>query len=57
MLKLSRKAEESITIQTQEGTITISIEGVRGNQVKVGVDAPRSINVVRTELLETLDEE
>ena len=57
MLKLSRKAEESITIQTKEGTITISIEGIRGKQVKIGVDAPMSINVFRTELLETMGEE
>lgn len=49
MLKLSRKTKDSITIQTQEGTITISIEGIRGKQVKVGVDAPKSINVFRTE--------
>jgi len=57
MLKLSIKAQESITIQTQEGTITISIEGIRGKQVKVGVEAPVSINVFRTELLETMGEE
>jgi len=54
MLVLSRKATESTTLQTQEGTITISIEGIRGKQVKVGIDAPRSVGVVRTELLMTL---
>lgn len=57
MLELSRKTKDSITIQTQEGNITISIEGIRGKQVKVSVDAPKSINVFRAELLETLDEE
>ena len=51
MLVLSRKTKESITLQTQEGTITISIEGIRGKQVKVGIDAPPSVDVDRTELL------
>tara|TARA_R110000868_G_scaffold42266_3_gene143359 strand:- start:8 stop:178 length:171 start_codon:yes stop_codon:yes gene_type:complete len=50
MLVLSRKIKESITLQTQEGTITISIEGIRG-KVKVGIDAPQSVDVDRTELL------
>jgi carbon storage regulator len=57
MLVLSRKIKESITLQTQEGIITISIKGIRGKQIKIGVDAPRSITVVRTDLLETLNEE
>ena len=56
MLVLSRKTKESITLQTQEGTITISIKNIKGQQVKIGIDAPQSVYVVRTELLAILDE-
>lgn len=55
MLILSRKIKESITLQTQEGTITISIKNIKGRQVKVGIDAPQSVYVDRTELLDTSD--
>ncbi len=57
MLVLSRKIKESITLQAQEGTITISIKNIKGQQVKIGIDAPWSINVARTELLEALGAE
>jgi len=57
MLVLSRKIKESITLQTQEGIITISIKNINGRQVKVGIDAPQSVYVDRTELLEALGEE
>jgi carbon storage regulator CsrA len=51
MLVLSRKIKESITLQTQEGIITIFIKNINGRQVKVGIDAPQSVYVVRSELL------
>lgn len=51
MLVLSRKIKESITLQTQEGTITIYIKKIKARQVKVGIDAPQSVDVNRTELL------
>ena len=51
MLVLSRKTKEPTTLQTQEGIITIYIKNIKGRQVKVGVDAPQSVAVDRTELL------
>lgn len=54
MLILTRKPggnESSITLP--ELNITIHIVEVRGfNQVRVGIDAPRSVTIVRTELLD-----
>ena len=47
MLVLTRKIEEQIRIGND---ITISILRVKGNTVRVGIDAPRSIRVVRGEL-------
>jgi len=50
MLVLGRRQGESIRIGDD---ITITI--VRsGDQVRIGIDAPREINIVRTEVLEAL---
>jgi carbon storage regulator len=47
MLVLSRKAEESIVIDNQ---IQVVVLGVRGNTVRIGVDAPFKISIRRMEL-------
>lgn len=47
MLILSRKLGESIVIGDD---ITITILGVNGGQVRVGIDAPKSVNVHREEV-------
>ncbi len=52
MLVLSRRAGESIVIGDN---VTVSILEVRGDVVRVGIDAPRSVAVHRAELLEALE--
>lgn len=52
MLVLSRRAGESIVIGDD---VTISILEVRGDVVRVGISAPRSVAVHRAELLEALE--
>ncbi len=47
MLVLSRKAGESIQI---DGQIKITIVTVRGNRVKVGIEAPEEVQILRSEL-------
>lgn len=47
MLILSRKINEKIIIGDD---ISISIIEVRGDQVKIGVEAPRSVKVFRKEV-------
>lgn len=47
MLVLSRKAGETIWIGED---IEIVISEVKGEQVKIGIRAPRSIDVIRGEL-------
>ena len=49
MLVLTRKPEQSIVIA---GNIEIVILEVRGEQVRVGIRAPKEIAVHRKELLE-----
>jgi carbon storage regulator len=49
MLVLSRKAGESITI---EGGITVTVLAQHGTNVSLGIEAPRDIGVMRSELFE-----
>lgn len=54
MLVLSRRVGESIVIGDGAGQITVTVLEVRGDVVRVGIDAPRSVSVHRAELLEQL---
>ena len=47
MLVLTRKADEQILIGDD---IKITLVRVRGNSVRVGIDAPKNIRIVRGEL-------
>lgn len=48
MLVLTRKAQQSFTIDSQ---ITITVLGVEGGQVRLGVDAPRNLPIVRDDAI------
>jgi carbon storage regulator len=47
MLVLSRREAQSIVIG---GNIVVTVVSVRGDQVRLGIDAPRSITVHRQEV-------
>jgi carbon storage regulator len=47
MLVLSRKLGESITIDDR---ITITVIALKGNQVKLGIDAPAETKIYRQEI-------
>ena len=53
MLVLSRRAGESVVIGED---VTVSVLEVRGDVVRIGIDAPRSVAVHRAELLVQLEE-
>ena len=53
MLALSRKKDESIIINNN---IEVTIIEVKGEQVKIGVTAPKSIPVYRKEVYEQIQE-
>jgi carbon storage regulator len=48
MLVLSRKQQEKIVI---DGRITVTVIRIRGNQIQLGIEAPKEIPVQREELL------
>lgn len=49
MLVLARKLDESIVVNDN---ITIKVISVEKGVVKLGIDAPREISIIRSELLE-----
>ncbi len=54
MLILSRKVDEKIKIGSD---ITLTIIEVKGDQVKVGVEAPKNVKVFRQEVFEEIQKE
>ncbi len=54
MLILSRKINEKIMIGED---ISLTIIEIRGDQVKVGVEAPKSVKVFRHEVYEAIQNE
>ena len=49
MLVLARKEEESIQLSDD---ITIKVISIDKGVVKLGIDAPRDVSIIRSELLE-----
>ena len=54
MLVLSRQKDESIVIGDD---VEITIVDVRGDKVRLGINAPRSISVHRKEIYEAIQRE
>ncbi len=48
MLVLSRKKSERIFIGEE---IILTICEIKGDRIKIGIDAPKDVNIVREELL------
>lgn len=62
MLILTRRAGESLFIakpgeSPKEGDVKISVLGFRGNQVRIGIEAPDDVKVLREELMERNQDE
>ena len=54
MLILTRRVGETVMIGDE---VTITVLGVKGNQVRVGISAPKSIAVHREEIYERIKRE
>jgi carbon storage regulator len=54
VLVLTRRTEESVVIG---GNIVITVLGVEGEKVKLGIDAPREVTILRSELMDAIEQQ
>ena len=54
MLILTRRIGESVKINED---ITVTVLGIKGNQIRIGVDAPKHVSVHREEIYQRLKKE
>jgi carbon storage regulator len=54
MLVISRKINESITIGDK---IVVTILDVEGDRIKIGIDAPRELIILRQEIFQAVQEQ
>lgn len=54
MLILTRRVGETLMIGDD---ISVTVLGVKGNQVRIGVDAPRDVSVHREEIFQRIKDE
>ena len=52
MLVMSRKPQQSITIKHPDGNIVVKVISTSKSQARVGIEAPSSVNILRTEVLD-----
>jgi carbon storage regulator len=54
MLILTRRVGEALMIGEE---VSVTVLGVKGNQVRIGVNAPKTVSVHREEIFERIKEE
>jgi carbon storage regulator len=54
MLILTRRVGETLMIGDE---VTVTVLGVKGNQVRIGVNAPKDVSVHREEIYERIKNE
>ena len=54
MLVLSRKKNESVVIGVGDAQVTIAVVDIRGDKVRLGVEAPKDVPVHRREVYDAI---
>jgi len=57
MLILTRRVQETVVIGRGTRAIRVKVLAVKGNYVRVGIDAPRDVEVHREEVYERIQRE
>ena len=55
MLILTRKQGDSVVVRHPEGDIVVtylSLQGPEGTELRIGFDAPKGVDIVRSEILD-----
>lgn len=54
MLILTRRPDETLTIGDD---ITVTVLGIKGNQIRLGINAPKDVEVHREEIYQRIQKE
>lgn len=54
MLVLSRKQDQKIVI---DGNIEVTVVGIRGDKIRLGISAPKEVDIYRAEMKSNSSEE
>ena len=54
MLRLTRRIKESLRVGDD---VTVTVVAIKGNQVRIGINAPQDVEVHREEIYERVQQE
>lgn len=57
MLILTRRVGEALVVGEGNDQIKVTVLGIKGNQVRIGVDAPKNVSVHREEIYQRIQKE
>ncbi|MBD9415900.1 carbon storage regulator CsrA [Pseudomonas sp. PDM16] len=54
MLLLTRRISETLVIGEGEQVVRVQVLGIKGNQVRIGIEAPKDVPVHREEIFDRI---
>ena len=56
MLVIGRRPQERFVLLTSDGDVWVQVTAIEGRQVKIGIDAPKSVSVHREEIWQAIQD-